>query len=437
MAFVCPSKGFSSYAGFLDYLANPDGVTPVVPSDSPINPDTDDRKTMVLPKFPVDASVALKAYLEVGGKLHLPDGDYLVDQPMAAYISKTIDVLLDADAKIISGNIAGPAMTIFIDQSNLAAVADGIDITWCGGQYDFSHSKNSTTGFFQQLWAPVDPSTVSSTDGLYIRGSYGGPLNNRSGFRDVVICDGFWTSGEHWETAGGDSHIVVQGAQSTKVFGNTFVGSTGSSVYLTGEIGLVSKNGHVYNNKFYNSTGAVTIKREYTDFIVEDNYIENCIRGVHIGSITGPCEDGEIRNNEMVNVGMGVRLDESINVAVVNNTNTSAGFTEADGTPPDSAFSYVSDGSLRFIDPTTVYTIDAVDCAIVSNKTIGLNPAYGGVGNATTVLLTDGTSDTLIDGNLGDSVYNTVIEDATCFSNVFTGNQAVNNATADTILGTP
>lgn len=381
-----------------------------------------------------DVSEQLVKQLKLGGFYYLPEGDYLLREPANVVIPRSIDILAHPNAVIYGGTASkkldGSMITLRPDSSSMSTLAKGINVKWSGGTFDLTNVKNSKVTPYSTNWPPVDVSSVSNvTDALDIRGAYGNPQGN--GFDRVTVTGVKFYSGDHWETSGGDSHLFVDGAESTHIFNNVFIGSRDSAVYISGgEPALEGHHGFVYDNKFVNCFSSVAAKRQYNLCSITSNIIENSPIAIHIAALTGPSGQGMVSGNILRNYGVGIRMDQCTSTVVDNNVGYSSGFTDASGNQPNSTDGHV--GGL-FTNPQLVLARGVVDCAITNNKAMNTNYT-----NQTVVVdLLDNTSNTLVAMNSGTNVHTTVQEAATCSGNHFVNNIDVATGVPSSYLGTP
>jgi hypothetical protein len=195
--------------------------------------------------------------------------------------------------------------------------------------------SNNVTGRIASLSATV--LTLAGTD-LVNEGPVGGVTvtATKTGIAHASIRDVRFIAGDHWETAGGDSGIVIgDGCDRSEVTGCTFVGCRDLGIYASNDgTGLAGGTITIARNTFINCMFGAAVKRQFRGFTVRDNTFVNCVSGFNANVVNEYSSFGLITGNHFRACSYFVRLDGSTNVHIHGNYPESLGATLEDGTTP-------------------------------------------------------------------------------------------------------
>jgi hypothetical protein len=283
----------------------------------------------------VDETIALKAALERGQPLWFPDGAYRIAAagPDAGGVSviaaKDIDVQMHPRARIFADDLDN-------DMFRFSAPAGGppspVKIRWSGGIIDQSQQKNSIVVPSGETWSPVNPGASQTAEGLSFRMQWtDGSLVNHNGARKIEVVGTEFVSGDHWQTAGGDSHIFFgSGADESIAHRTRHRAARDLAIYCSGDTGRHRISGIEAISCFY----SVAFKRSCANWELNDSYFENTICGLVTSRIVGDgCRGGTARGLRYKNAQQLVRLVSSFGANIELGYAEKMGAKDGSGTP--------------------------------------------------------------------------------------------------------
>lgn len=221
-----------------------------------------------------DDSVAIKAWIEAGGQMFGPTGNYLVGGVVAT-LTKDMHAELMPGCKFISvTNLDNDMIRINADSTTVSG-GTLVDIFVRGGFFDQTNQKNSTVIPFSANYPGANPGTTSTAEALSIRGEVSIGGTPTAGFNKVTLRDivGVASSTGHWESAGGDSCIFVGGSVTVDVSYCKFTGARDQGIYLSGlTSGAIPNSSMVATyNTFVGCMFGATTKRLASNVVLAHN----------------------------------------------------------------------------------------------------------------------------------------------------------------------
>lgn len=378
----------------------------------------------------VDITAALKTALELGGAQYLPAGSYLIGATgpdsggVVATLTSSLDLLLDPDAVILGDtNLDNAAITIIPDKTTVDAGGE-ISVKFSGGKTDGSGMRNSTSIPYETVYPPANLGTSAVTDLLNFRGQLGSAAAYYDGFTSVVVEDHTFYAGDHWEIAGSDSGVFVNGSAYTSITKSRFYGIRDQGIYVSGgdDTSLDGHNGFFSGNYFENCFGGISAKRAYRLFLLEHNEFKNCVWPMGIAILTTEATRGSISNNVANQWQVGVRLDEGQQISVTDNTFIDAGwFLNSGAMPAVTDMSYAG----GFDEAIGIHVDNSSRCFIADNFISGRAAGYDNVTNPSWgIRVSDTASRNTVTENTIINLTNPITEDAACSNNKFILNTA-------------
>lgn len=322
-----------------------------------------------------DVTVKIKDFLEIGGRLHFPGGDYLIVRTGAdsggvnAIIRRSTYITCDDNARFFTDDLDNDLIRLSV-ASNGAGLPSGWPkprIKFHGGLFDMRNQRGSTSMPFSPTEYPPAKQGASATcDGLSIRGVYTDSGVEKNGLALAEVSGVYVLAGDHWETAGGDSGIYLDGADRFSVHDVAGQGCRDQLVYISG--GSAGATGRVNVDRVIarNCFGAVSAKRSIRGGAIKSVQHYNCVLGIYLGHVTGDGNEAFIvADNYGEGAQVEVRADLCSNLSVVDNKGKNFGAMRADGVTPVVAYT-----------PTALQFNGCTYCDIDRNGTIGVNPAY-------------------------------------------------------------
>jgi hypothetical protein len=336
------------------------------------------------------AVTALQNALQAGGTLYVPAGNYLIPNAGAdaggvdAVITKSLHVVCAPGARFFtdSTGVDNDMIRISVPSDGAGLPTDKkITVEWDGCLFDQQEQQRSTNVPFSTEYpaarmvgstvtaTPAKQGTSATSDGLSIRGEYttsGGTVYH-NGFASVVVRDAKFYAGSHWQVAGGDGGLFVNGADRIETAGIDCIGSRDQCVYTSGSAdGNVSGRVDIHNSIAKNSFGAFAIKRSVVGFSIRDNEIDGSVLGAFVAHVIGNGgKAGTIAGNTFKNTQVLVRADQAEGIAVVYNGSTDYGAYLADGTTPVTAYA-----------PTGILFAGVTRSEIAFNHGLGVTAGY-------------------------------------------------------------
>lgn len=284
-----------------------------------------------------DVTALVKARFEEGGEVYIPAGNYLIAAAgpdtggVRCDLIKSLSVTCHPNARFFTNGVDNQMLYF---QPGSQVPADGINFEWVGGIIDQRDQKVSQVVPFRTEFPPATGKSGTSnvTDGLYVNGSYTSGGTTRCGIKSCRISKLTTIGGDHWQNAGGDSGIFVEGCETIHVFKNRNIGNRDCGIYVSG---TPSYNSHfnIYDNYAINCFHGSAVKRTTTTAKVYNNHSENCVRAVTIEQTGGNGHRRvEVSGNTGNKLSNGVRLQTVDGFSVHDNHFTSLGALLADGT---------------------------------------------------------------------------------------------------------
>lgn len=364
----------------------------------------------------MDDTAALIRAFQNGGSLWVPEGEYLIAAagPSAggvyAYITRSIDVLCHARAVFKTNGLDHDMINLRVPPDGIGLPDDLITVVWQGGFIDQSAQKNSTVVPNASEFPPANPGASSTCDGLSISGWYIDNGVARNGIRRADVIGLRTYAGEHWQTAGGDSGILIgAGIDLVNVERCSFKGNRDVAVYASTYEGLTSGRVNVRQNHFDSCFNGASFKRSIDGFECSQNTFVNCVQGAqtnYLNGSSGRPRGGTISENNFVRCLRSVRLDYSENVHVLNNLSELCGSTDAGG-----------DTVTLYSDLYAIVLFGATNCTVKGNRARSVNAAYSamsfrhvGLSSITANSVEVLSTGNLIEENVSDGLYSAGIE---------------------------
>ncbi|KQN33626.1 right-handed parallel beta-helix repeat-containing protein [Sphingomonas sp. Leaf38] len=245
-----------------------------------------------------------------------------------AMLAASLFVQCDPKAYIFADNLDHDLIRFSVPSTG---VESPIKITWIGGTIDQSNQKVSTTVPFIGSIPPVNPGVSGTTDGISLKmlDASGNPC-----CEFLRIIGTTFTAGTHWQVAGGDAAIFPgSGIKGFAIVDCEFYGSRDTAIYTSDDgTPIVGEGGTVENCKFVNCVEGIAFKRNYNKFSVIRNKFTNCVVGVRTNRVSGgQLFAGDVSGNTFDKCTIGIRLQYSLYVSVMNNRHINLGCTGATG----------------------------------------------------------------------------------------------------------
>ncbi len=244
-----------------------------------------------VPNDGTDCTTELLAAFNTQEPLFFPDGDYLIPFQGAAtdgiVFSLTQDFHMWCDPRATfksdaASKLDGSMFLLTCPDSGVPA--DGVDVKIEGGVFDATNIKNSTTVPHDTNYPPTDVGTAASTNLIVVDGVH--TSDTKQGVRRVFIDGVTMLSGAHWESAGGDAHLVLR-ADSIKVRDSHFTAARDLACYINSDNAgnNLTKNAEFIGNTVINCMAGASTKRGVARFTVVGNDFDNSINAVGVGAI--------------------------------------------------------------------------------------------------------------------------------------------------------
>lgn len=341
-----------------------------------------------------DVTAAMTTFLQQGGVLNIPKGDYLITGTgpssggVYPTLTKSIRVECDPGATFHGTNLDHDMFFLTIPALGAGLTAQGISIIWHGCIFDQTQQKTSTSVPFSGTYPSTNQGTSAVTDALSVSGEYtaDGGVTYKSGIRYFELSGATFIGGVHWQNAGtgsgGDSGTVIGGVTHSEIHGNTFYGNRDASIYMSnGGSGAVDVRGNIYDNYFKSSFQCVAVKRAMLGFSVHDNTCVNAVLGFATQSggsvVTTGSSEGEIHNNRCSGCQVNDRVDQGTNISIHDEKCDNFGAYLADGTTVPNTYTATS----LQLQGMTYSTIRDNTCTSISATYAALNPAFIALGD--------------------------------------------------------
>lgn len=377
-----------------------------------------------------DDTAAIKAWLESGGALFAADGTYLIAAAGAdaggvdATISTSVRVECSAKSTFKADtNLDNDIIRMNCDAAGYSATRN-IVIEWIGGRFDQRGQKVSTVVPYIADYPPANAGASATTDGLSIRGEVDDSGTPKAGFSRVIVKDVqvLASDAHHWESAGGDSGVFVDGAKHISVTGCQAFGSRDLAIYASGLSSGSIPGGSCYigHNKFHGCMFGASTKRLLSNVEMVNNIGYNTAVVCTSSDVTSTGDNVMISDNIGYGAWKVVRATGGDGLIAQGNQSFKHGHLLEDGSVPTAIFAAGN----------ACVHLEGVDKGKVSGNHIsGLNTGFSGE-TCTVRLSDDGTNDcseNFVHGNTAEGVASVVIEDAGEADKTFCwGNHGVN-----------
>ena len=285
----------------------------------------------------VDATDAIFAWLKASGDLYANDGVYTIAEAGAnaggvdVTINQSMTVNCAPNAFFVAGNNLDNDM---IRISANPALTDKIKVIWRGGNSDQILQKNSTSIPNSAEYPPVNLGTSSTAGFLTINGEVddGGTPVNMFSLTSVTGVKGVASATGHWQSAGGDSCISVNGVK-VITNNNDITGSRDAAIYPSGLSSGTTEgvSGDSSDNVFRGCFAGTTAKRFFNKISQNRNVGINTASIAVFSIVTGPSVQIEATGNKGENAWLVVRSRESDVGTISNNTSVNHGHKLEDG----------------------------------------------------------------------------------------------------------
>jgi hypothetical protein len=361
-----------------------------------------------------DDTAAIKNWLESGsGFLYAPDGVYLVAAAGAnaggvnATISESITVFCSEGAVFKAGtNLDNDIILINASASGYTATRN-LSIAWSGGKFDQRLQRNSTVVPFSSDFPPANLGASATTDGLSIRGVIYVSGTPTAGFERVTVKDveTLASDQKHWENAGGDSGIFIDGAVHIHVSNVSCTGNRDLGIYASGLPSGAIPGGSCYigQNKFYGCMFGASTKRLMSNVQIVNNIGYNTAVVANSAPVTSTGDNVMFSSNIGYGAWRVVRVNEGSGVIAFGNQSFDHGHLLQDGSVPTAVFN---------ADNACVSFEGVTNSQAYGNRVVGLNTGF--TGEVATIVLQDNSgvdcSENMIHQNTADGVHAVVSE---------------------------
>jgi hypothetical protein len=159
-------------------------------------------------------------------------------------------------------------------------------------------ASNNVTGRIAGLTATA--LTLDATD-LANEGPVGSVTVTapKNGMAKVTVKNVRVRAGSHWETAGGDAGIFIDGADHIDAGeGCEFIGCRDLGIYASGNAsGAPGSSTELHGSRYVNCFFGCAVKRGLEGFSVHDNEFDGCVAGVQVNTLTETSDYGVITAN--------------------------------------------------------------------------------------------------------------------------------------------
>lgn len=324
-----------------------------------------------------DDTASLILWMENGGKM-TANGQYLVAAagPDAggayAQLLNDVDFRAGPDCRFIAG--LGLDNDVLRYTLPISVYNDGKrpSITWRGGVIDQTLQANSVIIPNSEFYPPIRPGVSQTTDGFYVIGWVQSGGVYYPGLSRVTVEGVRFISGDHWETAGGDSQLFISGTKTVEVRNNEFIGARDCGFYGSclpdGVMPDVSFT--VTDNVFRACNWGAAVKRIPSNLVMTGNRGFNTPQLLVFQGLTGTGGAGAvIANNIATQAWQVVRVDDVTGVDIHSNISIDHGCLLAGGTTPTAVYNSYN---------TVVRMQGCTDCRVHGNILASIDPAAAG-----------------------------------------------------------
>lgn len=245
---------------------------------------------------------ALQGATDSGRKLTIT-GTWEIDKDIKIFLRNDLDVDASGATFKATSDLDGDMFSIDankVKSDDCGAGTSLADVTWKGGRFEMDKAKVSTVVPYKNL-STRPTGNQATADALSIRGYQTTELFHK--LNHVEITDitfygndpGNKNSNKAFYEAGGDSAILMVGANSAYISNNRFYGVRDAAIYVTADTPTGNTGG---------------------DFFMENNYIERAFDG--ITSKRG-ADDVTMHNNECNDVAVCLSIKYQTSGRVANN----------------------------------------------------------------------------------------------------------------------
>jgi hypothetical protein len=294
-----------------------------------------------------DSTNGLKNAFEHGGDIYVPDGTYLIAAAgpnaggVLATLTKSLNVVCSANAKFVAGTDLDNDMIRLQTTTTGYTASRIINVSWTGGIADQTGQKVSTSVPNDTDYPPLNPGASATASFLAIDGEISVAGVPTQGFTDVDVKGvvGIASSTGHWQSAGGDSCISLNGKNIT-VTDCDITGSRDSGIYPSGLSAGETPGitGRFEGNVFRGCWAGVTAKRYFDRISISNNVGINTAAVAVFSTVTGPSTVIVAENNRATNAWLVVRTREAVNGVVRGNISRNHGHLLEGGVVPSLVF---------------------------------------------------------------------------------------------------
>ncbi len=324
-----------------------------------------------------DDTAALIRWMEHGGEMSA-DGTYLVAYAGAdaggayARLLNDVDFFAGPNCRFVAGEGLDNDILRYTAELSVYNVGKRPSIVWRGGVIDSTLQANSTIIPNSTAYPPIRPGASTTTDGLYILGWVQIGDAYFSALDSVTVEGVTFTSGDHWQTAGGDSQLFISGAKSTTVRDNEFVAGRDCGFYGSGLPSgeMPEWTCSVVDNVFRACNWGGAIKRQPRNLVMIGNRGINTPQMLVLSGLSGAGgTGGVIANNVGEQAWQVVRMDDVSGVECYGNVSINHGPLLADGSTPMQVYTAYN---------TVVRMQGCRECRVHDNILASVNPAAAG-----------------------------------------------------------
>lgn len=284
-----------------------------------------------------DDTVALSLAFSYGGRILVPEGDYLIagtgpdSGGVYSILSKNLSVECSAGARFFTDSLDNDLIRLEVSPG---VAATGIKVEWYGGVLDQRNQKNSTSMPHTGVYPPNNPGTSATAEALSFRGTYDPGTGPACGFSLLNVEGVTFLAGDHWQTGGGDSALYFDGCALANIDHCSFTGSRDVAIYASRDgTGVAGGPARVTNCRFLNCFYAVAMKRSLSGFTIADNECVNSLTAWQVAWVAGTgCTGGFIYGNREVNCTRTLSIELGSNIFADMGEAASMGALLADGT---------------------------------------------------------------------------------------------------------
>lgn len=261
-------------------------------------------------------------------------GTFTIDEPIKIVVRR--DLTVDATgasfraAEGLNGDMF--SLDVVETSSDTCRYSDGrnANVTWTGGNFEFSKALNSTTVPIQSRVPASRQGTEATADALSIRGAWNnGPQRIDNAIVNNVLMRGTIGAGKTAFDAGGDSGVFMSSVKRGEVNNSQFYGIRDAAIYVSANNSDATMRSefHLVNNIIKRVYDGISSKRGADGIVMRLNYVEDSAVALSIKeNISGRLASNiTIDENQIVRSVRGILLENTRNTRVTNNTLRSLG----------------------------------------------------------------------------------------------------------------